>query len=212
MRLALSCRSFDYLLDLLVLEAYTDYLESATADTLSHGKRMDTTVALDAVLLRFLKLVSNLSESERYYRDWRYQYGAVGHVIDSTALAAALRPEGCEAHPIVLDPADPTNNVAAALDAEQLAEFIAAAKAALQACAATAETQAAVSAQAEAALLAQRDKPVVLDPEQHRAAVRLHQSILEDDGNVWDWVVDPKPISSWLPSASGAGDFGDDRV
>jgi hypothetical protein len=114
------CRPKSFLLVLLTLKAYQQYTAAAgsalaVAAVPKPGSSCDEAAALGCILQNFLRLSAQLSSSTLI--SWEVQYGSdtVQQVLARPDLAAALRPQGYEGHPIVLDPACPINNVAAAV-------------------------------------------------------------------------------------------------
>jgi hypothetical protein len=106
---------------LLTLKAYQQYISQAAGSNAAaaalpkRSSSHDEAAALGCILQNFLRLSAGLSSSTLI--SWELQYGSdtVQQVLARPDLAAALRSQGCEGHPIVLDPACPTNNVAAAV-------------------------------------------------------------------------------------------------
>jgi len=175
------CSSPDYLLELLVLHAYQEYMASA-AKGLQHAGSSDA-AALEAILRSFLELTARLPGSGVIsIGSWLYNADTALQVVARPDLAQVLRPPGFEQHPIVLDPADPTHNVAAAVTRQGLDRLADSARAALG------------DGSVELAGLAMQVPQI----QQQIDAMCLHHRILTEGGGTWDLI--PKPVSSWLPN------------
>jgi hypothetical protein len=172
-----TCRSFDYLLDLLVLRAFQTCLGASGpgSNSILSG---DQPAALDAVLQSFLHLAAGLPTLGVVSWEYLYSQGTVQQAMLRPELAAVLRPAGFEGHPIVLDPADPTNNVTLALSQDGLTMLAAAARSA---------------ASTPVTLLKQIDSL-----QQQLEALRLQQQMLLFGGGTWELTQHPS-VSNWLP-------------
>eukprot|EP00195_Chlamydomonas_chlamydogama_P015458 CAMPEP_0202898532 /NCGR_PEP_ID=MMETSP1392-20130828/7028_1 /ASSEMBLY_ACC=CAM_ASM_000868 /TAXON_ID=225041 /ORGANISM="Chlamydomonas chlamydogama, Strain SAG 11-48b" /LENGTH=476 /DNA_ID=CAMNT_0049584489 /DNA_START=315 /DNA_END=1745 /DNA_ORIENTATION=- len=67
---------------------------------------------MEAAMHRFLEMVASLSASTLLYMDVYYSKEIVYRALADPDAQAMLRPPGFEEHPIVLDPANPTCNLA----------------------------------------------------------------------------------------------------
>mmetsp|Transcript_28943 Transcript_28943/g.63813 ORF Transcript_28943/g.63813 Transcript_28943/m.63813 type:complete len:314 (+) Transcript_28943:407-1348(+) len=83
---------------------------------------------MEEAFLNFLKLTSGLSPSTLEYWEVYYQREAVMQVLSDSSAHAVLRPPGFEHYPLILDPANITNNVALGMPRANLEALINAAK------------------------------------------------------------------------------------
>lgn len=172
----------DYLLDLLVLRAFQNCPGILSADQ---------PAALDAILQSFLQLAAGLPTLGMVSWEYMYTQGTVQQTMLRPDLAAILRPAGFEGHPVVLDPADPTNNVALALSQEGLAMLAAAASTPV-----TLLTQMS-SLQQEVESLRKQQSSQKDSMQQLVEAMRLQQNIVMFAGGTWS--LKDISVSNWLP-------------
>ena len=95
-----------YLLVLLTLKAYQDHMASAEAAGATRA------AALDDIIRLFLRETSSLSASTEITWTNFYSREVIEKVTSKPYFRAGLHPRGFEDHPLVLDPLNPTNNVA----------------------------------------------------------------------------------------------------
>lgn len=194
-RLFNGCSSVEYLLEVLVLHAFEDYMTAAaaaaTASSISSQDPSDA-AALEGILHSFLRLAARLPDSDVISAgrisacSWLYNEEAALQIIMRPEFARVLRPRGCEHHPIVLDPADPTHNVAAAVT-----------ELGIEVLAGSAQAQLAFR---DLKLAGWRSKPPRARIQQQIDALCLHQRILADAGDV-QWDITPRGADLWLPFA-----------
>jgi hypothetical protein len=179
-------RTADYLVDLLVLKAFQDYQTSVAA---LQEQGPDDAAALDAVLTNFLQLAADLPKQGVISWEYLYSKDTALQVVAHPRLSKLLRPSGFESHPIVLDPVDPTTNVAVALTSDDLQAFSAAAKDASAKCSTAVQ-----------ALIVQRTVQQVPSIQEQLAAMRLHQRILLLKGGTSSPAL---PLKEWLSADLG---------
>jgi hypothetical protein len=112
---------------LLVLKAFQESQASPVAMAASNTHLQDcpsAPAALDTVLLNFLKLTAGLNSNTVISWDDFYSPDIVQQVLASPAYAPMLRPSGRKAHPIVLNPTNPTHNVAAICSPAALQQLV----------------------------------------------------------------------------------------
>jgi hypothetical protein len=197
-----ACRPKSFLLVLLTLKAYQQHITAAAAVNSAAaaavpGSSHDEAAALGCILQNFLRLAAQLSSSSVFSWELQYSSDTVQQVLARPDLAAVLRPKGCEGHPIILDPACPTNNVAAAVaDLSRLQQLAAA--------------DLAKVGGSRIALLEQQlqeQKQLVQQQAKRFAALLLHQRMLsfqQSNASVprhaaWTWPEFSMPVSAWLP-------------
>jgi len=140
---------------------------------------------------------------------WELHYSRelVQQVLTRPDLAAMLRPKGCEAHPLVLDPANPTNNVAAAVcSLDRLRQLAAADLSSIEGDLIMQLQQQVdkLCTGHQAELEAQRVKTEQLQQEQSsfRSAMLMQQRILGAAGSGSYSCKVEMPVKAWLPSSA----------
>jgi hypothetical protein len=204
-------RPKSYLLVLLTLKAYQQHIAAAAAGTgsanSSAGSGHDEAVALGCILQNFLRLAAQLSSSTLLSWEVQYDRDTVQQVLTRPELAAALRPKGCEQHPIILDPSCPTNNVAAAVaDLSRLKQLAAADLDKVEGSRiALLEQQLQCLQQEQQATvqkLQQEHNAAVQQQSKQLAALLLHQRVIGfGSSQTFRWEVS-MPVSKWLPGAT----------
>jgi hypothetical protein len=198
---------------LLTLKAYQQHIAAAAgsiaaanASVASGGSGHDEDVALGCILQNFLRLAAQLSSSSLLSWELQYDRDTVQQVLTRPDLAAALRPQGCEQHPIILDPCCPTNNVAAAVaDLSRLKQLAAADLDKVEGSwIALLEQQLQRLQQEQQATvqkLQQEHNAAVQQHSKQLAGLLLHQRAIGCGSQTFRWEFS-MPVSKWLPGAT----------
>lgn len=208
----LPCRPKSYLLVLLGLEAYQQYLATAAAHNLSTPastatpgayaassfSNHDKAVAVEFIFITFLELAATLSPNTLLCWDMLFSCKVVPQVMACPDFSRILRPKGCESHPLVLDLGNPVNNVAAAVPALDRLKQLAAADLELV------MEDANMQLQQQVQELQSEQKAQAAENARNTAAVAaliLHQQIVcknQPPSSGYTWKFD-MPVAAWLP-------------
>lgn len=93
------------------------YGSSCSSPMSTHSLTHDQAAVVEHIMVKLLRLAAGLSSSTLLFWEVHFSSEVVQQMLARPDWATVLRPKGCELHPLVLDLANPTNNVAAAVPA-----------------------------------------------------------------------------------------------